>query len=116
LSSPAPNGHFLREFGQSNREVIENSTSEASVSQALNLMNSPLFGKLTSDNTILMQRFNGAKDDEGRTNAIWQSIYGRKPSDTERGIVAQTIAEKKQDGWKDIIWALLNSREFVFIQ
>lgn len=116
MSSPAPDGHFLREFGQSNREVIENSTSEASVSQALNLMNSPLFGKLTSDNTILMQRFNGAKDDEGRTHAIWQSIYGRKPTDTERAIVSQTIAEKKQDGWKDIIWALLNSREFVFIQ
>ncbi len=100
----------------SNREVIENSSHEASVSQALNLMNGPLFGKLTQDNTILMQRFRGAKDDEGRANALWQSIFGRKPSDTERAIVAETIAEKKQNGWKDIIWALLNSREFVFIQ
>jgi len=116
LSSPAPGGHFLREFGQSNREVIENSSAEASVSQALNLMNSPLFGKLTMDNTILMQRFQGAKDDEGRGNAIFQSIYGRKPSESERAIIRETIAEKKQDGWKDIIWALLNSREFVFIQ
>ncbi len=116
LSSPAPNGHFLREFGQSNREVIENSSHEASVSQALNLMNGPLFGKLTQENTILMQRFRGAKDDEGRANALWQSIFGRKPTDTERAIVAATLAEKKQDGWKDIIWALLNSREFVFIQ
>jgi hypothetical protein len=68
------------------------------------------------DNTILMQRFQGAKDDEGRGNAIFQSIYGRKPSETERAIISGTIAEKKQDGWKDIIWALLNSREFVFIQ
>ena len=92
------------------------SSREASVSQALNLMNSPLFSQLTMDNTILMQRFRGAKDDEGRTNAIWQSIYGRKPGDTERALVAQTITEKKQDGWKTIIWALLNSREFVFIQ
>ena len=116
LASPAPNGHFLREFGQSNREVIENSSKEASVSQALNLMNSPLFGKLTMDNTVLMQRFRGAKDDEGRTNAIWQSIYGRLPTATERAIVAETLAEKKQDGWKNIIWALLNSREFVFVQ
>ena len=116
LSSPAPNGHFLREFGQSNREVIENSSKEASVSQALNLMNGPLFSKLTMDNTILMQRFRGAKDDEGRTNAIWQSIYGRKPTDPERAIVRETLSEKKQEGWKTIIWALLNSREFVFIQ
>ena len=86
------------------------------MSQALNLMNSPLFGKLTMENTVLMQRFRGAKDDEGRTNAIWQSIYGRLPTATERGIVAETLAEKKQDGWKNIIWALLNSREFVFVQ
>ena len=116
LSSPAPNGHFLREFGQSNREVIENSSNEASVSQALNLMNSPLFGKLTQENTTLMQRFRGAKDDEGRANAIWQSLFSRKPTATERAIVSETIAEKKQEGWKDIIWALLNSREFVFVQ
>lgn len=116
LSSPAPGGHFLREFGQSSREVIENSSYEASVSQALNLMNGPLFGKLTMDNTILMQRFRGAKDDEGRANALFQSIFGRKPTDSERAIVSQTVAAKKQDGWKDVIWALLNSREFVFIQ
>ena len=116
LSSPAPNGHFLREFGQSNREVIENSSYEASVSQALNLMNSPLFSKLTQENTILMQRFRGAKDDEGRANAIWQSLFGRLPTSTERAIAAETVAEKKQDGWQDIIWALLNSREFVFVQ
>jgi Protein of unknown function (DUF1549)/Protein of unknown function (DUF1553) len=116
LSSPAPGGHFLREFGQSNREVIENSSNEASVSQALNLMNGPLFNKLTMENTILMKRFAGAKDDDGRANALWQSIYGRLPTDTERAIVRETITEKKQAGWKDIIWALLNSREFVFVQ
>ena len=116
LSSPAPRGHFLREFGQSNREVIENSSHEASVSQALNLMNSPLFSIVTMENTTLMQRFRGAKDDEGRSNALWQSIFGRKPTEAERAIVQETIAAKKQEGWKDIIWALLNSREFVFIQ
>lgn len=116
LSSPAPGGHFLREFGQSNREVIENSTREASVSQALNLMNGPLFGKLLMENTVMMQRFRGAKDDDGRAAALFQSVFGRKPSDAERALVAETVAAKKQDGWKDIIWALLNSREFVFVQ
>ena len=116
LSSPAPGGHFLREFGQSNREVIENSSREASVGQALNLMNGPLFGKLTMENTVMMQRFRGAKDDEGRAAALFQSVFGRKPSEQERALVSDTIAAKKQDGWKDIIWALLNSREFVFVQ
>ena len=37
--SPAPAGHFLRQFGQSDREIISSSTEEASISQALRLLN-----------------------------------------------------------------------------
>ena len=116
LPSPAPGGHFLREFGQSNREIIENSTTEATVSQALSLMNGPTFDKLMMDNTQLIQRFRGASNDEGRTNAIFMSLFARKPSDTERAIVAETVEEFGKDGWKHVIWALLNTREFVFVQ
>lgn len=116
LPSPAPGGHFLREFGQSNREVIENASQEASVSQALHLMNGPLFSKITGESTVLMQRFAGAKDEEGRANAVWQSILARKPTDSERLLVRETIASSGRNGWKDILWALLNSREFVFVQ
>jgi hypothetical protein len=63
-----------------------------------------------------MQRFRGASTDDGRMNAIFLTLYGRTPSDTEKAIVAETVAEKGKDGWKNVIWALLNSREFVFIQ
>ena len=34
LDSPAPRGHYLREFGQSDRELIENANNEASVPQS----------------------------------------------------------------------------------
>lgn len=116
LPSPAPGGHFLREFGQSNREIIENSTREATVSQALNLMNGPLFEKITMENAQIMQRFSGASNDEGRMNALYLTLFSRKPTDLEKAIVLETVAEKGKDGWKDVIWALLNTREFVFIQ
>lgn len=116
LPSPAPGGHFLREFGQSNREIIENSVQEATVSQALNLMNGPLFDKLMMEKTQLMQRFSGASNDEGRINAIFYTLFARKATDVEKAIVLETVAEKGKDGWKDVIWALLNTREFVFIQ
>jgi len=116
ISSPAPNGHFLREFGQSNRQIIENSTREATVSQALNLMNGPLFEKITKEKTQLMQRFSGATNDEGRMNALFYTLFARKPTEQEKAIVLDTIAQKGKDGWKHIMWALLNTREFVFIQ
>jgi hypothetical protein len=48
LPSPAPRGHFLREFGQSDREIIENANDEASVPQALTMMNGSLLSQLTS--------------------------------------------------------------------
>jgi hypothetical protein len=117
LPSPAPGGHFLREFGQSNREIIENSSREATVSQALSLMNGPLFEKITMEKTQMMTRFNGASSDEGRGNALYLSLFARKPTDIERTLMAQAVEQKgKTDGWKHVIWALLNTREFVFIQ
>ena len=64
----------------------------------------------------MMARFYGASSDEGRMNAIFFSLYGRKPNDTEKAIVAETVQEKGKDGWKHVIWALLNTREFVFVQ
>ena len=39
LDSPARRGHFLRVFGQSDRDVIENASSHASVPQSLHLLN-----------------------------------------------------------------------------
>jgi hypothetical protein len=43
LDSPAPRGHYLREFGQSDRDLIDNANGDASMPQALVLMNSELF-------------------------------------------------------------------------
>ena len=63
-----------------------------------------------------MTRFYGASNDEGRMNALYYSLFARKPTDQEKAIVLETVAEKGKDGWKDVIWALLNTREFVFIQ
>ena len=39
VGSPAPNGHLIREFGGSDRDQIENSHKQASVTQVLNLLN-----------------------------------------------------------------------------
>ena len=39
LQSPAPANHLLREFGQSDRETIENSNTDPAVTQVLRLMN-----------------------------------------------------------------------------
>ena len=39
MSQPAQNNHFLRMFGQSSRELVNDSSSEGSIPQTLMLMN-----------------------------------------------------------------------------
>ena len=39
LSQPAPDNHFLRMFGQSSRDLVNDSSVEGSIPQSLMLMN-----------------------------------------------------------------------------
>ena len=55
LQSPAPVGHFLREFGQSDRDQIENANSEPAVTQVLALMNGQIEKTIISNpRTVLI--------------------------------------------------------------
>jgi hypothetical protein len=54
LSSPAPGGHLIREFGGSDREQIENSHKQASVTQVLNLLNGYVEAKILTKKDALV--------------------------------------------------------------
>ena len=97
MPSPAPNGHFLREFGQSDREVIENASREASVPQALSLLNGSIY------QAILKQPAAPFAEDLSRVDAIkdkvdilFLSILNRKPTKEELETCLDEI-----DGAKD---------------
>ena len=67
LESPAPRGHFLREFGQSDREVIENAATHASVPQALTLLNGNTVEILTNPFAVFGRRVHAAGDAKEKT-------------------------------------------------
>ncbi len=115
LPSPAPSGHFLREFGQADRNVIENSWNDASVTQALSLMNGKIFEELTSQKSILAKTMEYALTPTEKARNLWLAVLGRMPSAEEQKLVTE-FSGKSKDSWKDIFWALLNGREFLFIQ
>jgi hypothetical protein len=120
LPSPAPENHFLRIFGQSDRNVIENSWIDASVTQALTLMNGPLFDELTSGKSMLAKALNDAITPTERANLLWGICLGRSPNEKEKAIVAEvyqkTPQSRRADAWKEIFWSILNGREFIFVQ
>ncbi|MDA7922771.1 DUF1549 and DUF1553 domain-containing protein, partial [Verrucomicrobiales bacterium] len=116
LESPAPRGHFLREFGQSDREVIENAASHASVPQALNLLNGTTVEMLTNQFAVFGRRLHAAGDSKEKTKMIFQAMLTREPTDREMDIVMAEIDAKGDEAYESIVWALLNTQQFMFVQ
>ena len=83
IETPAPPGHFLREFGQSDREVIENSSNESSVPQALTLLNGVFYKALFDPRSPLSQNLLKANTTEAKIHVLFLSILNRNPSAEE---------------------------------
>lgn len=115
LESPAPRGHYLREFGQSDRETIENANNEASVPQALAMMNGSLLPQILSKYSQLMLGINKAQYPDDKVEAAYMAVLSRKPAASEKAAWL-----KAQDGglssMEDLIFSLLNTQQFIFIQ
>ena len=116
LSTPAPRGHFLREFGQSDREVIENSSASASVPQALTLLNGPVAETLGNRRSVLSQNIEEAKTPEEKIETIYLSMLTRYPNDAEMALLRKEVEANGDSGYDNILWALVNSQNFRFVQ
>ncbi|WP_170157114.1 DUF1549 domain-containing protein [Roseimicrobium gellanilyticum] len=115
LDSPAPRGHFLREFGQSDRDMIENSSSDAAIAQALVLMNSSLFEEITKRYTQLGLNLATTQYPEDQVDIIYQTLLTRKPTTTEKAAWEKAKA-RGLDKPEDLIYALINTQQFIFVQ
>jgi len=118
LPSPAPRGHFLREFGQSDRDIIENANYEASVPQALTMMNGALASQLTSAWSVLSINLRKAVTHEDKINTLFLSLYSRKPTAAEKSHCLQTLESYagSKTIWDDLTLAMLSTQRFLFIQ
>ena len=116
LKSPAERGHFLREFGQSDREVIENAAHDASVPQALNLLNGTIVEALTNKFAVFGSRLHEAGDADEKIDMIFQAMLTREPTGSERELARSRVEEHGESAYESIVWALLNTQQFIFIQ
>jgi hypothetical protein len=112
LPSPAPPGHVLRELGQSDREVIENASAEASIPQALLLMNSPVLEDILSPQSVLMCALPQKAATASQTEAIFLTLLSRRPTLAESSALQRSGLNRPDD----LIRALLNTQQFIFIQ
>lgn len=116
LESPARRGHFLRDFGQSDREVIGNAADHASVPQALNLLNGPIVQALTNKFAVFGSRIHDAGTPEDKARMIFQAMLTREPTASELALVTQEVENHGEEAYEGVVWALLNTQQFLFIQ
>ena len=92
-------------------------TSETTVVQALHLMNSQqLAGKLMSDGSWPDLLAQGSLTPEQIVEELYLACYNRMPDAEETRLGAQrfTTTGNRRMATEDILWALLNTPEFVF--
>jgi hypothetical protein len=115
IESPAPRGHYLREFGQSDRETIENANYDASVPQALAMMNSQLLPQIMEHYSQLMLTLNKAQYPDDQINAAYLTLLSRKPTENEKRLWLEA-QDKGLSTMEDLVYALINTQQFIFIQ
>lgn len=116
LPSPLPPNHFLRVFGQSDRELISASGTAGSVPQVLFMFNGQISHMLLEKNSTIYNNIVKKKSVSDGVKTVFLTILAREPDAEE---LAAAIAQVKTDGpagYGNVVWSLVNTREFMFVQ
>ncbi|MGB0774477.1 MAG: DUF1549 domain-containing protein [Akkermansiaceae bacterium] len=114
LASPAPKGHVLQIFGQSDRVLLDSATKEANATQVLSMMNGQV-EKLVVANTQAHIHKLSQGSEQDRIRAIFLGTLSRPPNNQEMKLMQAEIKSRGEDGYRNIISALINTREFIFV-
>lgn len=87
---------------------------EAGIPQALRLMNSPL----TNNPNVVRAVVGTATDSSAAFERIYLTVLSRRPTPAERQMLADYLARvgHAPTAYADVLWATLNSSEFVLIR
>ena len=111
---------FLDAFGRpdENQDPPCERTSEPTVVQVLHLMNSEnLYSKVTTDNGVAAQLAKTELAPAAVVESLYLSIYSRRPTEAESKTAVALFATDgaiRRQVIEDLMWALLNTPEFVF--
>ena len=113
LPQPMPPTHFLRIAGQSAREVADDGSTEGGITESLAMMNGDVTENLMTSSMVIkaVQRQNTRAE---QVALLYRACLSRLPTDRDAKRCIAALDQGLDLG--DILWVLLNSREFIFIQ
>ena len=116
LEQPARPGHFLTEFGQSPRMLIDGTSRSGSVPQVLMMMNGSAQAMLTSSSSPVLRAIEKVQAPEQKIDTLFLSVLNRHPSENEKSIAKKEMEASGSEAFPNMVWALINTREFIFMQ
>jgi Protein of unknown function (DUF1549)/Protein of unknown function (DUF1553) len=117
VPDPGANSYFLRTFGRSDRVTACACERAADVSlpQVLHLIGGDATAKVTNGGGWLAKQLAAEKDDDRLLDALFLRTLARTPTATERAKVRELLKTTPRDElFRDLFWAVLNSKEFLF--
>lgn len=111
---------FLDTFGRPdpNQDPPCERMSDSTVVQSLHLMNSEkLYRDIGSDSGTAKSLADSEKSAEEISGELYARVFGRKPTVEETALVTELLAAEgavRRQVIEDLMWAMVNSAEFVF--
>lgn len=111
--------YFLTVFGrpESSSACECERSSDASLAQSLHLLNSKdILGKVSADNGRAAKLAGDERPIDERIQELYLIAFSRVPDAEELKIATDYInsKEKPREGFEDVVWALINTKEFLF--
>lgn len=116
MQQPQPPDHFLRQFGQGDRTLISGDNVDGHVPQILTMFNGPISHKLLYEGTVIYDEIATASTVDNKVDVIFLSILTRPPTRLDKRLALSEMEGEGAAGVGNLIWSLLNTREFMFIQ
>ncbi len=113
------NHPFLKAFGQPARELVCECEreSDSNLGQALQLINGATINeKIRNPANRIGKLLDAKKSEQEILDQLYLVTLSRLPSDAERAPALSHVTRNmdKRRAWEDVLWALLNTREFLF--
>jgi len=123
--------YFLKLFGRPNNASASESerTEDANLAQSLHLLNSQKIQEkvVSEEGRIARLAKDTNQSDEAKIRELYYWVFSRQPKDEELNIALnyvqktrmalvdhETSQNKLQEAYQDTLWALLNTKEFLF--
>ena len=116
LLYPKGVGTVLGTFGQSPRLALHESSEDPGIEQVLLMLNGNMVDRVLQSNSVLQQQLGKAPNPDQKVEVLFLSILTRFPNQEEQLACSEVIRKKGATGVANVTRALLNSREFLFVQ